>query len=225
MKNTQDLITQAHAINQQQLNIPSQDVLMAQTKKYEKLRTKKERAEQTAIKQLKSFLAKPVFPDKPLNRPQYIAARTLGYISHPVVDPIFSISLAVSSCLLVDSVLGGVGVCLMTSASLCILSKKLLPRLMTRTQAVNEIIPLLENLSTSDNPNVQKHVEQLAQKLNDPNIPATFWSKCYDILIDADTAVHMFKEQTKAVESLVAIEVEEKADATILSKDFKRMKL
>lgn len=113
----------------------------------------------------------------------------------------------------------------MTSASLCILSKKLLPRLMTRAQAVNEIIPLLENLSTSDNPNVQKHVEQLAQKLNDPNMPATFWSKCYDILIDADTAVHMFKEQTKAVESLVAIEVEEKADATILSKDFKRMKL
>ena len=225
MKNTKDLIAKAYAVNQQQLNAPSKHVLADQVKKYEKLRIKKERAERTAVKKIEGLLTKNISAEKPLNRPQYIAVRTLGYISHPIVEPLFSMSVVVSSFLMTDNALNGLGLSVMTMASLYTLSNKFLPRLMTRAQAVNNVIPLLENLATSHSSDVQKCVEQLAKKLNDPNLSSTFWNRCFEILTPANTAVCRFDEQTKAVECFVAIEEQERKNPMVFATDPKRMKL
>ena len=109
-------------------------------KKHEKLRIKKERAEQTAVKKIEDLLGKPMSAEKRLNRPQYIGLQTVGYISNPYVAPIFCTSVIVLSSLLTDTTLGSVGLCVLTFAPLHVVSK-FLPRLTTRTQAVKTLSP------------------------------------------------------------------------------------
>lgn len=228
MKNTQDLIAQAHATNQQQLRIPSQDVLSAQIKKCGKLRMKKEGAERIAVKKIESLLAKPVSPEKPLNRPQYIAVRTLGFITHPIAEPFSGMAIVLPCFLLTDNFFTGLGLSVVATASVAMLSKRFLPRLASRAQAVNDIIPVLDNLSTSNNPDIQKYVGQLADKLNDPNMPSTFWSKCYDCLILAAQATNNYNRQQKVVDTYShqfdTIEVETTSPG-VSEVELKRMKL
>jgi len=176
-----------------------------------------EKMRKTAAQKIEALLAKPMSVEKPLNRLQYIGVEFLGYVSRLLL-----VALTLSIFFLTDSALGAVVLCLMTSAFLYGVHNKFLPPVITREQAVKEVVPLLERLSNSNCPDLQKCVEQLTEKLNDPNISSIFWSKCYNILLPVNTAVCQFNEQTQQVASFVAIEDKETENTKVFARELRR---
>ena len=197
-KTTQDLIAEARTINQHALRGP--DFLAPELKKYDKLRLKKDAAERTAITKIEKLLSKPQTPSKPLNRPQYILARTLGFITHPIAQPFSGMAVVLPCFLLTDNFFTGLGLSVVATASVGMLSKNVLPRLNSRAEAVQYVIPVLDRLSDSQSADFQKCIERIAGMLNTPNLSSTFWSECYDILIDVDWETKNCKAQEKVVQ-------------------------